>query len=136
MSAGVISPRPDYADDFMQISLEVASKTHATVAAWLGVANCMVVRRAARRALFICRRRVGTRRACKKRRSSGRSWAWWRRRSTSPVRGKQDDGRGDLFDIAEPPDRQLGQLGVPPILRDAFHTITQRQSYRRVSQSK
>src|ERR1700730_15218586 len=53
MSAGVISPRPDYADDFMQISLEVASKTHAPVAAWLGGANCMV----ASRALFICRRR-------------------------------------------------------------------------------
>src|SRR5882672_464086 len=34
------------------------------------------------------------------------------------VRGEQDDGRGDFFDVAEPHDRQLGQLGVPPILRD------------------
>src|SRR5580704_15649859 len=47
MPAGVISSRSDYADDFMQISREVGCKTHATVAAYLRIANRMVVRRAA-----------------------------------------------------------------------------------------
>jgi hypothetical protein len=59
MPAGVISSRSDYADDFMQISREVGCKTHATVAAYLHVADGMVVRRAACRALFNGRRRTG-----------------------------------------------------------------------------